>query len=283
MRAIPDRVAAEVDGTVAQAEPRAVCRVTGVSNLPADLAETSGLARGASGLLWSHNDAGSAAILYGLDANGALASRVTLTGAGSVDWEDIAAGRCPEGDCLYVADTGDNAASRSSVTIYRVREPGPGAQQASAVTLSARFPGTPMDVEAIFATPDGQVYLVTKGRASPVVLFRMRNAGASGTLEKLAQLGVEPANARDRVTGASADPSGRWVAIRTYRTLQIHELAKLVAGTSAPVLTFDLSALGEQQGEGVALGTDGTVWLSSEAGGKKRGPVLTRLSCTLPG
>jgi hypothetical protein len=56
--------------------------------------------------------------------------RAARPGAGDrravTDWEDVAAGPCPGGRCLYVADIGDNTASRPSVTVYRVPEPRPG-------------------------------------------------------------------------------------------------------------------------------------------------------------
>ena len=48
-----------------------------------------------------------------------------MSGATAVDWEDIAAGPGPVSGVayLYLADIGDNAKARTSVQVYRVREP----------------------------------------------------------------------------------------------------------------------------------------------------------------
>jgi hypothetical protein len=71
------------------------------------------------------------------------------------------------------------------------------------------------------------------------------------------------------------------VAIRTYRTLTLFRTAELLSATGAPAHTFSLTPLAEKQGESVALGDDGTLWLSSEAEDVRDLPTLARLKCTL--
>ena len=67
------------------------------------------------------------------------------------DWEDIEAGPCDEGNCLYIADTGDNGGSRKSVAVYRVPEPASGNNGAvNATKISLEYPEGPEDAEAIF-------------------------------------------------------------------------------------------------------------------------------------
>jgi hypothetical protein len=44
----------------------------------------------------------------------------------------------------------------------------------------------------------------------------------------------------------------------------------------------DVSGLREPQGEGIAVGSDGTVFLAGESGDGVRGGTLARLSCKLP-
>jgi hypothetical protein len=83
-----------------------------------ELPESSGLAvsRRNPGLIWSHNDSGSAAVLFGLDTEGAVRARVRVP-IRTRDWEDVSAARCPSGDCLYIADIGDNKGTRPKVQI----------------------------------------------------------------------------------------------------------------------------------------------------------------------
>src|SRR5690606_11546671 len=92
-----------------------------------ELTEASGLvaSRAHPGVLWLHNDSGDGPRLFALTEQGALLGEVTIEGAQAHDWEDIALGSGPEAgkSYLYIADTGDNGASRDDVQIYRVEEP----------------------------------------------------------------------------------------------------------------------------------------------------------------
>src|SRR5687767_5560094 len=264
------------------------CRISALGyDLPSDLRESSGLAQGRSNpdLFWSHNDAGNSPVLYGISSEGNLGATVRIQGATLKDWEDIEAGPCGGGNCLFVGDIGDNNGSRSTITIYRVEEPVPGAASAAATALTARYPGGPRDAEAMFMLAD-DIYIVTKGREGPIELYRFPRAGrqaGTSTLEKVRELWPAPKTSDDRVTSASASPNGRWVGIRTYRKLYIYPASGLTSTTGSipePVV-MDLSTLKEKGGEGLALANDGTVWLSSEAGGKDPAR-LSQLKCVLP-
>ncbi|MGH7449203.1 MAG: hypothetical protein ACRELT_16640, partial [Longimicrobiales bacterium] len=153
-----------------------VCRtIEAQHELPLDVRETSGIALSGHGtdMLWTHNDAGHGPVLFLLSAGGALLQRVFVTGAGSEDWEDIEAAPCDEGRCLYIADIGDNSASRESVTIYEVVEPAPDAEATlPARPLHARYPDGPHNAEALFMLPSGDLYIVTKGDDGPITLYR---------------------------------------------------------------------------------------------------------------
>ena len=268
----------------------AACRVVDAGRpLPAEARESSGLARSRRdpSIFWTHNDAGNEPVLLAVDAGGALAGRVRLEGATLEDWEDIAAGPCGNGHCLYVGDIGDNEAARSSITIYRVEEPAANAASAGPATaMRAKYGGGARDAEALFVIGN-QVYIVTKGRTGPIELYRYpATAGGDGvaTLEKLGELMPAPRSSADRVTAAAGSPNGQWVGIRTYRTLHLYRAATLTGdgGARKAAITMDLRPLKEAKGEGLAIGDDGTVWLSSEAE-KKSPPRLARLDCALPG
>ena len=59
-----------------------------------EIPEASGLAvsRRDPGLLWSHNDSGSAAVLFALDTAGTMRGRVRVP-VKTRDWEDVSAAR----------------------------------------------------------------------------------------------------------------------------------------------------------------------------------------------
>lgn len=284
--ALADRTAA----AVAVAEPGVpTCRVADAAQpLPAEVRESSGLAqsRRAPELFWTHNDAGHGPDLFALDAGGALVRQVSVTGAEAVDWEDLAAGPCGEGDCLYIGDIGDNDAERDRITIYRLSEPeGDVAGTAAAEPLHARFPDGPRDAESLFVLPSGDLFVVTKGRRGPVALYRYpapQRPGETVTLERVRELFPEPEDNDDRVTGATASPDGNWVGVRTYRTLYLYPTSALVGGEVVEPTQVDLQPLGQEQGESVAIARDGTVLMTSEAENRDGRPGWSRLACTFP-
>jgi hypothetical protein len=274
--------------TAADSGAAELCRTdaAGIA-LPATVHESSGLALAGSGdALWTHNDSGQP-VLQRVGLDGTPRGQVAVTGATVTDWEDVAAGPCPGGGrCLYVADIGDNQARRASITVFRIPEPAPGAARSRpAQALSATYPDGPQDAEALFVLPDGAVFVVTKGETGSIALYRLpRTArpGSTSALERLVELQAGRVDRRERITGASASPDGRWIALRTLRALRFYRAGDLAAGQMGAPLTFDLRPLDEPQGEAVEMGPGGSVFLSSE-GGKESPASLSRLTCALPG
>lgn len=274
----------------AQARPAAAapaCEVAGHGvRLPRAVEETSGLAasRRHAGILWTHNDRGGDPRLYAIDLAGEMRGRVEVRGARARDWEDVAMGPCPTGDCVYIADTGSNRERRETATVYRVAEPAPDAERtARADAFPVRFPGGPQDTEALFVLPTGALYLVTKGESGPVELFRYPmplRPDEVVELERVRRIADAPGRRGGKVTGADASRDGAWVAIRTYDDLLLFRSAELLRG-GGETLRVSLDPADEAQGEAVAFGTGGAIILTSEAGGRKRA-TLARLACSLP-
>lgn len=267
----------------------AVCRpVDGPAMLPDELPEASGLAPSQdSGLLWIHNDSDNPARLFAIAPDGSIRSQVRLPGAGTQrQWEDISAGPCPTGTCLYIADIGDNEAAARTRRVIRVPHPAPGDSVAhGAEQLPFRYPDGPVDAEALFVLPDTSIFIVTKGRQGPITVYRFPRPlqpGSVATLERVQQLTDALVQMPGMVTGASATPDGAVVAIRSYGFLQLYAHR---ADTLAPLLEgpgVSLESLGEPQGEAVALLPDGTVYLATERGPFGSRPFLSRLRCEIP-
>jgi hypothetical protein len=276
---------------VALAEPlapaggEAVCAPDGAPRpLGAEIRESSGVAvsRAHAGIFWTHNDSGDP-LLYAVDAGGRTVGRVRVAGAAVEDWEDISLAPCPGGgDCLFVADIGDNDARRPSVTVYRVPEPDPGAaQSAPATAIRLRYPDGAHDAEALYVL-GGAIHVVTKGESGPIAVYRARaDAAGETTLERVRALTTGKVERPERITGADASPDGRWVALRTLREVALHPAAALAGDGALSPRRVDLSALDEKQGEGIAFAPDGSLLLTSE-GTKKVPATFARLACTLP-
>jgi hypothetical protein len=257
--------------------------------LPSGAGESSGIApsRRHPGVWWTHNDSGGDSVLFAVDGAGRDVGRVGVRGARNLDWEDVAVGPCQSGSCVYVADIGNNTGKKRPLSIYRIPEPGRGdTASAPAERFDAEFPKGRPDTEAMFVLPDGGVYLVTKGSTGndPVDLYRWPTPlrpGFTSVLERVRTLVPHPGQPGDYVTGASASPNGRWVAVRSYSTLAFYRTRDLL-GSGQPTVQMDLLPLGETQGEGVALSDDGTVMLTSEGGSHHLPGSATRLACRLP-
>ncbi|HEX2078429.1 MAG TPA: hypothetical protein VHG08_11995 [Longimicrobium sp.] len=266
--------------------PGEICTVAAPPRPLADeVHESSGAAvsRAHDGIFWTHNDSGDP-LLYAVDTEGRTVGRVRVAGAEVEDWEDIALAPCPPGgDCLYVADIGDNGAERPSVTVYRIPEPAPqAAESAPAEAIRLRYPDGPHDAEAMFVL-NGAIHLVTKGENGPVALYPAPPSaapGAEAVLERIRQLTPDRVDRPERITGADASADGRWVVMRTLRSALLYPAAEL-AGSGEP-RRVDLETLSEEQGEGIAFAADGSLLVTSEGGEKEKPATFARLRCALP-
>jgi hypothetical protein len=251
--------------------------VNGPATLPG-IQEASGLAisRRHPGVIWSHNDSGNDAVLFALDAKGAIVGRVRVP-VGARDWEDVSAARCPSGPCLYVADIGDNSVSRRRIQIYRVPEPAPSdAETARPEVLAATYVDGSHNAEAMFVI-GAELFVVTKDRTGAVYRSTASSPGGGDlTFRRIGQLGLE------MVTDAEASPDEKSVAVRTEREVVLYRAADLVDGHVNPYARIPLGDLKEPQGEGVALDDTGTLYLASEGRGWGRPGSFLSLRCTLP-
>jgi hypothetical protein len=255
--------------------------------LPHEISESSGAALDprSTEVFWSHGDSGAEPAVYALSSDGQLVGRVVVSGATNRDWEDMAIGPCPGGDCVYLGDIGNNQPGRrNEMVLYRVPLPQlTDSATAPAQVFRARFPGGGRDTEALFVTSDGGVYLVNKGQSDDIELWRWPTPLQPGPVDlvRVRTLAPEPDQPGDAVTGASASHDGRWVAVRTYGRLVLYRTADLLgSGTSA--FSMDLAPLGAAQGEAVAIRADGTVLLTSEAGDQGLAAQAAWLQCPLP-
>lgn len=270
----------------AQAAERLPCKPAGELTRLADLSEASGIAasRRTPGTFWALNDSGQP-VIYALDGNGAVTGRVTLSGAMVDDWEAIAAGSCSSGSCLYIGDIGDNNGSRKTITVYRLPEPAAtGESTATAEAIQATYPDGAQDAESLFITPDGTLYVVTKGVKGSVALYRFPRELRPGTSVRLERVAKPRETATspnsDRVTDAAASPQGDWIVLRTNRALSFHRTKELMAGNWRPAYLVDVADLDEPQGEGVTFGSDNTIVVVGEGGGKAAAGTFARVSCS---
>ena len=261
------------------------CQASGPLVRISDLPEASGVAlsRRTPGRLWAHNDSGG--VLVALDTRGSVTGRVTVSGMKVDDWEAVAVGDCPGGSCVYIADIGDNQAERKRITIHRVPEPSNEDSVAVKDTFHGMYPDGAHDAETLLVAPDGGLFIVTKGETNAVGLYRFPRdlrPGATHQLERVGKPRVAgKASETEWITDGAVSPDGTWVVLRTKRGFALHRAADLFAGNWTDVGRVDLKALGEVQGEGIAIATDGAVYLTGEGGGKGQPGTFARYTCSV--
>lgn len=192
-----------------------------------DVAESSGVAwsRTRPGVWFTHNDAGGQARLYAFKEDCTDLGVHEVTGGAFDDWEDLAAGPCPAGTdathCLYIADTGDNSGDREEIVVYVVAEPAKGEDAPVLASWHVRYPGFPLDSEALAVHPcTGALTLITKDHQGAPRIYRFpaepTAEGEVGTLTFIAELEVGTWLPDGAVNSADWSPGGDRFVFRTY-------------------------------------------------------------------
>lgn len=175
--------------------------------------ESSGVvnSRVYGGVFWTHNDGGGALsrVLYAIDRNGKLLASFRLEGIDLADWEDLALDG--EGQ-LYIGDFGNNDLERTTMRVYRVKEPDP---KSSGVVTNEQtwrlsFPGKPFNCESLFIW-EGHGYVISKvtdDERAEIYRFALGGGLDGQVLEWVARLEIT-----SPVTGADLSVDGRFLAV----------------------------------------------------------------------
>lgn len=212
------------------------------------IVESSGLA--VSGehrdLLWTHNDGGTVAQVFGIGRDGATTATVTLAGVDPYDPEALAPGTGPDGEpALFLGDVGDNLRERPDISVFRFDEPASlGGSTATAAWYRFTYPDGPHDAEALLVDPDGRLLVATKGISGQGLYRAPRDLVTEdqGT-NRLRRIASVPS----LVTDGAYLPDGRFV-LRTYSAVFVYDRP------GHEVARADLP--GQQQGESVAADGD---------------------------
>lgn len=232
-----------------------------------ELDEASGIAasRQNANVLWAHNDSGDTARVFAMNVQGTHLGIYNLSGAGAVDWEDMAIGPGPTPGLsyLYLGDIGDNYGQYSSIRVFRVPEPVVSSTQAPVVTtltgvetITLRYPGgTGRDAETLMVDPlTKDIYVVSK-RESKSRLYRAaypQSTGAPITMDYVAELSWNMA------TGGDISADGDEILIRGYHNASLWSrplggsIAAAIGGPSTSV-----SLVSEPQGEAICFDAAG--------------------------
>ena len=214
-------------------------------------------------LLYTVNDSGDGPVVYAVDARtGETAARTTYS---SNDVEDVEALAPGPGGAVWVGDIGDNRGARDTVSVYRaapLSTPGartealgggdPVTESVPARRYDLAYPDGPRDAEALLVDPGtGRVFVVSKSVFGGTVYAAPRHLRAGvNTLRPFARVD-------GLVTDGAFFPDGRHVVLRTYGDATVYTFPDFRA-------TGRVRLPSQPQGEGISVGPDGRVLLSSE-------------------
>lgn len=223
----------------------------------ADIDESSGLVRSVRhpSVLWTHNDGGSTAEIYGINAKGRTVAQITLRGVDPYDPEALSRGvdirRRP---ALFLGDIGDNGERRRNVSVFRIAEPKSlGRQTIRPTWFRFRYKDGPHDAEALLVDPrDGRIWIATKAFGTGG-LYRgpLRLVDEKQGTNVLRRVADVPA----LVTDGTFLPDGKFV-LRTYTSAFLYD----APGKLREQLTVPAQAQGESvayDGKRLLLGSEG--------------------------
>ncbi len=192
-------------------------------------------------LLWTINDSGQTAELFGVHESGKLLCQVELTveSARNQDWEAISAFKLNDIPHLLVADVGDNSIQRASCQLYFFPETQfEPAEEVKKFTLTANridfvYDGGPRNCEAVAVDPltnevwlIEKVYYESKQKQAPGIfilpLAEYLSATEPGKPKQGTALRIGEFPIRN-VTGMEFSPNGERLVIRNYLSAHLYE------------------------------------------------------------
>jgi hypothetical protein len=235
------------------AKPTTPCSITD----PA-LAELSGLVV-VGGQILALNDGGDQLVVHLVDTS----CQVVDTHATSIDPydpEDLARGA---DGTVWVADTGDNNAARSTVALIALRPDG------STGVFRLTYPDGAHDAEALLLAPDGTPYLVTKEVLGASKVYRPAAAlvdGGTVAMAEVAAVNVTltgtpggPVGQASQllVTGGAVSADGRQIALRTYTDAYVWPLSGSDVPAALAEAPVRIPLPESPQGEAISFSADG--------------------------
>ena len=246
--------------------------------LPSIVEETSGLAT-LNGDFLTFNDSGGEASLYRLDQNGKLIEEHPIQGAINRDWEDIT----QDDRYFYIADMGNNNATRKDLTIYIVDK-----EFTLVDSISIRYADqkkfkkkkkNKYDAEALVSIGDSLVVFSKNRKSYKTQVYVFPKQPGNYVLEKRKTFAVDAL-----VTGADFNDANSQLALTGYlpdrrQFIFLADNFGLDQLDQQHLKRYQLP-LDNAQVEAVKILPDNSIWISSEGEGANI-PFLFKIDATL--
>jgi len=253
-----------------------------ISDLPAELNESSGLILDSAGNFWSMNDRGGSAKIFGFDERGILTRTLQISGATNVDWEDLT---IDDSGNIFISDSGNNDNDRKDLKILKLLmdDLATNASSITPIIITYKYnnqtefpperPDHHFDCEALIVS-NSIFHLFTKDRSKPFAGLTNHYSLVENDSPRLAifQSFFQTDEDKDAgaITGAGMSKDGKKLALVSKRKCWIitdFEQGDFFKGTIEDFV-FDKNT----QIESVCFSDSCTIFLTDEqtnAGGKK--------------
>ena len=237
---------------------------------PDEIRESSGLLLAGNRFV-THNDSGNAPLLYELDtASLEVTRRVFVKGSPNTDWEALAS----DGQYFYIGDFGNNLGNRRDLRVLRISRRDfvqRDTVEAESITFSYEDqrtfmpdPKSDWDAEALLAGPDSLWIFTKQWDKKGTSAYCIPKTPGQHIARHSAEFAVGAL-----VTGAAGSPGGESVLLLGY-TAQLQPVLIVIPvpislenGAGRPQKY--LLSIGFAQTEGMDIGPEGTLYISSEA------------------
>lgn len=202
-------------------------------------------------LMVTTNDSGGDPLVFLVDAR---TGRTVATSTYAAEVEDVEA-LAPAGpDAVWVGDIGDNRVRRSSVRVYRVPVGEQDLDQ-RADSYELVYPDGAHDAESLLQGPDGRLRIISKSLLGGRVYVAPKNLDPDRPNKLVAGPSVDI-----WATDAALFPDGKHALVRGYG-------GALVTTFPGFETVAEFALPSQEQGEGVSIGSNGRIRLSSEGVG----------------
>lgn len=253
-----------------------------------EISEASGIAPSFlySNMFWVTNDSGDQTRLFLINDNAEHKLTVILNEISAYDTEDLSMGPgpIPGENYIYIADVGDNATNRTSVKIYRIKEPitnlgeGPSEiviNKSDIDIIEYQYPDGSRDCEAVMVDPlTGDIFIVTKSD-NPVNLYALPYPQSTSSVNSATFLGSLPYFI---ITAGDISYNGREILIKNYGA--VYHWVKGIDETYEEVFNrapHQVSYIIERQGEAICFDPDLNFYTVSEANNETTPPTMPPL------
>lgn len=237
-------------------------------------------------MFWVTNDSGDQTRLFLINDSAEHKLTVILNEINAFDTEDLSMGPgpIPGANYIYIADVGDNTTNRTSVKIYRVKEPITNLEEtpieividkSEIDIIEYQYPDGPRDCEAVMVDPStGDIFIVTKSD-NPVNLYALPYPQSTSSVNTSVFLKTLPFFI---ITAGDISYNGREILIKNYAF--VYHWVKGIDETYEDLFNrtpHQISYTTERQGESICFDLNLNFYTVSEANNETAPPTMPPL------